>query len=160
MAEKSMVVTTEGYKKLKDELDYLKGEKRIEVRENLAVARSFGDLSENSEYDEARNEQTKVETRINELEELLKNITVIDESELERGKVNLGMTVKVYDEDMDEEVVYQMVGTNEVDPDANKISNVSPIGKALLGKKKGQIAEVEAPGGKFKLKILEVKKTQ
>ena len=158
MANKPMVLTAEGLKKMTDELDYLKNIKRVEVKEALAVARSFGDLSENSEYDEAKNEQAKVETRIGELEEILKNVVVINEDELSSDTVNMGMTVKVYDEEYDEEDEYNIVGTNEADPLKNNISDQSPIGMALIGKKVGEIANVEAPDGVIKLKILEIRK--
>ena len=158
MANKPMVLTAEGLKKMTDELDYLKNIKRVEVKEALAVARSFGDLSENSEYDEAKNEQAKVETRIGELEEILKNVVVINENELSDDTVNMGMTVRVYDEEYDEEDEYNIVGTNEADPLKNNISDQSPIGMALIGKKVGEIAEVDAPVGIIKLKILEIRK--
>ena len=158
MANKPMVLTAEGLKKMTDELDYLKNIKRVEVKEALAVARSFGDLSENSEYDEAKNEQAKVETRIGELEEILKNVVVINENELSDDTVNMGMTVKVYDEEYDEEDEYNIVGTNEADPLKNNISDQSPIGMALIGKKVGEVAEVDAPDGIIKLKILEIRK--
>lgn len=157
-ANKPMVLTAEGLKKMTDELDYLKNTKRVEVKENLAVARSFGDLSENSEYDEAKNEQAKVESRINELEEILKNVVVINESDLNSGIANVGMTVKVYDEEFDEEIEYNIVGSNEADPLKNNISDQSPIGMALIGKKVDEIAEVEAPSGIIKLKILDIKR--
>ena len=139
-----------------DELDYLKNTKRVEVKEQIAIARSFGDLSENSEYDEAKNEQAKVESRISELENILKNVVVISDDELSSGIINVGMNVKVYDEQFDEEVTYSIVGSNEVDPFNNLISDQSPIGNALIGKKVGDEAEVEAPSGIIKLKILEV----
>ena len=159
MANKPMVLTAEGLKIMTDELDYLKNVKRVEVKENIAIARSFGDLSENSEYDEAKNEQAKVETRINELEELLKNVVVVNEDELAHDVANVGMTVKVYDEEFDEEIEYNIVGTNEADPLKNNISDQSPIGMALIGKRVDEIAEVEAPAGIIKLKIIEIKKT-
>lgn len=158
MAGKPMVLTSEGLKKMTDELDYLKNKKRVEVKESLAVARSFGDLSENSEYDEAKNEQAKVETRIAELEEILKNVVVINENELTNDVVNVGTTVKVFDDEYGEEDEYNIVGTNEVDPLKNNISDQSPIGTALIGKKVGEIAEVEAPAGIIKLKVLEIRK--
>lgn len=158
MATKPMVLTAEGLKIMTDELDYLKNVKRVEVKEALAIARSFGDLSENSEYDEAKNEQAKVETRINELEEILKNVVVVNEDELESDVANMGMTVKVYDEEFDEELEYNIVGTNEADPLKNNISDQSPIGIALIGKRVGDVAEVEAPAGIIKLKILEIRK--
>lgn len=156
MAKKPMVLTAEGLKKMTDELDYLKNTKRVEVKEQIAIARSFGDLSENSEYDEAKNEQAKVESRISELENILKNVVVISDDELSSGIINVGMNVKVYDEQFDEEVTYSIVGSNEVDPFNNLISDQSPIGNALIGKKVGDEAEVEAPSGIIKLKILEV----
>lgn len=158
MANKPMVLTAEGLKKMTDELDYLKNTKRVEVKENLAIARSFGDLSENSEYDEAKNEQAKVESRINELEEILKNVVVVNESELSSGVANIGMTVKVYDEMFDEEIEYNIVGTNEVDPLKNNISDQSPIGMALIGKKVDETVEVNAPAGLIKMKILGITK--
>ena len=159
MSNKPLILTPEGHKLMTEELDYLKNVKRVEVKENIAIARSFGDLSENSEYDEAKNEQAKVETRINELEELLKNVVVVNEDELAHDVANVGMTVKVYDEEFDEEIEYNIVGTNEADPLKNNISDQSPIGMALIGKKVDEIAEVEAPAGIIKLKIIEINKT-
>ena len=135
MANKPLVLTPEGLKMMTEELEYLKNVRRVEVKEQIAIARSFGDLSENSEYDEAKNEQAKVESRIQELEQLLKNVVVVSEEDLNSGVVNLGTTVRVYDEEFDEEIEYNIVGTNEVDPLKNNISDQSPIGSALLGKK-------------------------
>ncbi len=159
MANKPMVLTAEGLKIMTDELEYLKNVKRPEVKEAIATARSFGDLSENSEYDEAKNEQAKVESRIQELEEILKNVVVVNEDDLATDVVNLGMTVTVYDEEFDEEVRYNIVGTNEADPLKNNISDQSPIGMALIGKKVDDYADVEAPVGVMKLKILKIEKT-
>ena len=156
MANKPLVLTPEGLKMMTEELEYLKNVRRVEVKEQIAIARSFGDLSENSEYDEAKNEQAKVESRIQELEQLLKNVVVVSEEDLNAGVANLGMTVKVYDEEFDEEIEYNIVGTNEVDPLKNNISDQSPIGMALLGKKAGEVAEVETPAGLIKLKILDI----
>lgn len=158
MANKPLVLTPEGLKIMTEELDYLKNVKRVEVKEQIAIARSFGDLSENSEYDEAKNEQAKVESRIQELEQLLKNVVVVNEEDLNSGIANVGTTVRVYDEEFDEEIEYNIVGTNEVDPLKNNISDQSPIGSALIGKKVDDIAEVEAPAGIVKLKILEIRK--
>ncbi len=158
MANKPLVLTPEGLKIMTEELEYLKNVRRVEVKEQLAIARSFGDLSENSEYDEAKNEQAKVETRINELEQLLKNVVLVNEEDLNSGIANVGTTVKVYDEEFDEEIEYNIVGTNEVDPLKNNISDQSPIGIALIGKKVGDIAEVEAPAGIIKLKIVDIRK--
>lgn len=158
MANKPLVLTPEGLKIMTEELDYLKNVKRVEVKEQIAVARSFGDLSENSEYDEAKNEQAKVETRIQELEQLLKNVVVISEEDLNKGIANVGTTVKVYDEEFDEEIEYNIVGTNEADPLKNNISDQSPIGMALIGKKVDDVVEVEVPSGIIKLKVLEIRK--
>ncbi len=148
--------TPEGYKALVDELNYLKNTKRQEVKEDIAVARSFGDLSENAEYDEARNEQAKVEARITELEEMIENAEVVDESAIDLESVHLGSLVKVRDMGKKTEREYSIVGSNEVDPLEGKISDQSPIGKALLGMKKGDIVNVEVPVGEIKLKILSV----
>ncbi len=153
---KQMLYTQEGYQALVDELEYLKGTKRQQVKEDIATARSFGDLSENSEYDEARNEQAKVEGRITELEALILNAVIVDESKIDTSIVNMGSTVKVYDEEFDETTEYSIVGSNEVDPLANKISDMSPMGKALIGKRAGDEVAVEAPGGIIKLKVVEV----
>ena len=153
---KQMLYTKEGYQALVDELEYLKGTKRQQVKEDIATARSFGDLSENSEYDEARNEQAKVEARITELEALILNAVIVDESKIDTSIVNMGSTVKVYDIEFDETEEYSIVGSNEVDALANKISDMSPMGKALIGKKAGDEVTVEAPGGLIKLRIVEV----
>ena len=158
MANKPLILTPEGLKIMTEELEYLKNVKRVEVKEQITIARSFGDLSENSEYDEAKNEQAKVESRINELEQLLKNVVLVNEEDLNSGIANVGTTVRVYDEEFDEEIEYNIVGTNEVDPLKNNISDQSPIGMALIGKKVDDIAEVEAPSGSIKLKILEIRK--
>ena len=148
--------TEEGYKKLVDELEYLKGPKMKEVKEALAAARELGDLSENSEYDEAKNEQTKVVTRIQDIEELLLHAVVINETEVDTNLVHLGSTVKLLDFDLDEEIEYSIVGTNEVDALAGKISDQSPIGSALLGSRKGETVTVETPNGDLKFKVLDV----
>ena len=151
-----MLYTKEGYQALVDELEYLKGTKRQQVKEDIATARSFGDLSENSEYDEARNEQAKVEARITELEELILNAVIVDESKIDTSIVNMGSVVKVYDVEFDETDEYSIVGSNEVDALANKISDMSPIGKALIGKKAGDEVSVETPGGLIHLRVVEV----
>ena len=153
---KQMLYTQEGYQTLVDELEYLKGTKRQQVKEDIAVARSFGDLSENAEYDEARNEQAKVEARIKELEELVLGAVIVDESKIDTSIVNVGSVVKVYDVEFDEEDEYNIVGSNEADPLQNRISDMSPIGKALIGKKAGDEVTVEAPGGLIHLRVLEV----
>lgn len=155
---KQLTVTEEGLKKLQDELEYLKTTKRKEVVEAIRVALSFGDLSENSEYDEAKNEQAKTEARISELEEELKHVKVISDSEVSTDAVNVGNIVTVYDEDFEEEVVYTLVGSTEADPMNNKISDQSPIGSALMGHKTGDIVTVTTPGGDVKMKILNIAK--
>ena len=154
---KKIVVTESGLKALEDELLQLKTVRRKEVSDKIRVARSYGDLSENSEYDEAKNEQAIVEARIADLEVMLKNAVILDEEELGTDAVSLGATVKVYDEEFQEEVEFSVVGSTEADPDINKISDESPIGKALLGKKVGEIAEAQLPGGDVaKFKILSI----
>ena len=155
---KQLLVTEEGLTKLETELEYLKTIKRKEVVETIKTALSFGDLSENSEYDEAKNEQAKVEVRIMEIEELLKNIKVIDESEVNTDVVSVGSKVTVLDLNTDREMVYSIVGSTEADPFKMKISDESPIGKALIGIGKDNVVEYETQRGKFSLKILEISK--
>lgn len=153
---KKYVMTYEGIKKLEDELDYLKTTRRKEVTEKIKVALSFGDLSENSEYDEAKNDQAFLEGRIIQLENMLKNASIVDESDIPKDKVNVGSLVKVKDYEFDEEVNFLIVGSAEADPLENKISNESPIGSALIGKKVGEIVEVQVPDGINKFEILEI----
>ena len=159
MAKKQMY-TQQGYQELVDELHYLKHEKREKIKSDIALARSFGDLSENSEYDEARNEQAKNEARIKELEELLENAVILDESSIDTSVVSLGSTVKVLNTDIDAEFTYDLVGSNESNPMEGKISDQSPIGAALMGKKAGDKVEVTTPGGLIHLSIVEVSRTQ
>ena len=156
MANTKQRYTQQGYDLLVNELNYLKNEKREQVKEAIAVARSFGDLSENSEYDEARNEQAKVEARIAELEVLIENAEIVDESNLDTSVVNIGSIVKVMDTDANEEIEYHIVGSNETNPFENKISVESPVGTALNGKKAGDKVEVLAPRGSIVLEILSV----
>ena len=146
---KKFVMTYEGVKKLEDELEFLKSVKRKEITEKIKVALGYGDLSENSEYDEAKNEQAFTEGRIIQLENMLKNAVVVDESEIPTDKVAVGTIVKVKDYEFDEEVEYSLVGSAEADPMNYKISNESPVGAALLGKKVGELVEVLVPGGTF-----------
>ena len=155
---KEIIVTEEVLKKLEDELHYLKTVKRKEVVEAIRVALGFGDLSENSEYDEAKDEQAKTEARIEELEETLKNVKLVTESDVKTEKVNVGNKVKVFNEKYNEECEYIIVGSTEADPIKNKISDQSPIGLALVGLKVGQTAKVETPRGAMKLKVLEITK--
>ena len=153
---KQMLYTQEGYDLLVKELNYLKGEKREEIKEAIALARSFGDLSENAEYDEARNEQAKTEARIAELESLIENAVIVDESSIDTSVVNIGSTVLVYDIDEQEEIEYNIVGSIEADPFAKKISDQSPMGRAVVGNKAGTTVTVEVPGGTIHLEIRKV----
>jgi len=156
--KQQIVVTDEGLKKLTEELDYLKNIKRKEVVESIRTALSFGDLSENSEYDEAKNEQAKVEAQINELEETLKRIKVISDDDISTDVVSVGAKIKVFDIEYDEELEYTIVGSTEADPMGNKISDQSPIGSALLGAKVGETVTAETPGGELKLTIISISK--
>ena len=155
---KAVLLTQEGYDKLEKELDYLRTEKRAEVAERIKIALGFGDLSENSEYDEAKNAQAENEVRIAELENKLRHAKIIDEKEIDTVTVQIGNTVKVLDVEFDEEIEYTIVGSTEVNLAENKISNESPLGEALLGAKKKQTVEVNAPAGVMKYKILNITK--
>ena len=156
--QQEVILTQEGYDKLEEELNYLKTEKRTEIAERIKVARGFGDLSENAEYDEAKSAQAENETQIAELEIKLRNAKVIDSKEIDTKTVQIGNLVKLHDEEFDEDIEYTIVGSTEVNLDENKISNESPIGKALLGRKKGEVVDVDAPDGVIKFKILAIKK--
>ncbi len=158
MFNKEVVLTYAGLKKLEQELDHLKSVKRREIAERIKQALTFGDISENSEYDEAKNEQAQVEGRICLLEAMLKNAKLIDEDEVTTEKVSLGAKVRLKDFDMNEEVEYSIVGSAETDPGKARISNESPVGKALIGMKKGDIIEVVAPDGIIKYQILNIAK--
>lgn len=158
MEEKEVILTKEGFEKLEQELNYLKTEKRTEVAERIKVALGFGDLSENSEYDEAKSAQAENENKIAELENKIRNAKIIDEKEIDTKTVQIGNTILLHDEEFDEEVEYTIVGSTEVNLAENKISNESPIGSALLGRKKGETVEVDAPSGIIKFKILSIKK--
>ena len=147
---KKNIMTYEGIKKLEEELEYL--------TEKIKVALGYGDLSENSEYDEAKNDQAFNEGRIIQLENMLKNAVVVDESEIPTDKVSVGSIVKVMDYEFDEEVEYTIVGSAEADPMNFKISNESPVGSALLGKKVGDVVEVTVPSGVSKFEILEIRR--
>ena len=155
---KTTKLTAEGLKELQAELETLKTNGRAEIAEKIKIARGYGDLSENSEYDEAKNEQAKIEARIVEIEAMLKNCEIIGEVKGKPKTVSLGVKVKVYDAEFEEENEYQVVGSNEADPRNGKISDESPVGKALMGKKVGDEVTVEAPAGEIKLKILELSK--
>ena len=156
--EKEVLLTQEGYDNLEKELEYLTTEKRAEIAERIKIALGFGDLSENSEYDEAKNAQAANETKIAELENKLRYAKIIDESEIDTKTVQVGNIVKVLDMEFNEEVSYTIVGSTEVDLSQNKISNESPIGAALMGAKKGQIVDVQAPAGVMQYKIISITK--
>lgn len=158
MEEKDVILTQEGFDRLEKELEYLRTEKRAEIADRIKVALGFGDLSENSEYDEAKNAQAENEVRIAELENKLRHAKIIDEKEIDTETVQIGNTVKVLDMEFDEKIEYTIVGSTEVDLAQNKISNESPLGEALLGAKKNKVVEVNAPAGIMKYKILSIKK--
>ena len=158
MEEKEVILTQEGYDNLEKELDYLKTEERASIAERIRVALGFGDLSENSEYDEAKNAQAENEIKIAELENKLRYAKIIDESEIDTKTVQIGNKVKIKDLEFDEDLEYTIVGSTEVDLANNKISNESPIGAALLGAKKNQTVEANTPGGIVKFKVLAITK--
>lgn len=155
---KTIKITDDGLKKLQQELETLKTEGRADIAEKIKVARGYGDLSENSEYDEAKNEQAKLEARIVEIEAMLKNVEIIEDIKGKAKTVVIGVKVKVLDVEYGDEDEYRVVGSTEADSLQGKISDESPMGKALLGKKIGDEVTVEAPGGEFKVKILEISK--
>jgi transcription elongation factor GreA len=154
---KEVILTPEGYEKLKQEIEYLSTEKRREVAERIRVAREFGDIAENAEYDDAKNEQALLEHRIATLEERLRDARVISKKDVPKDVVSVGSHVKLRDLDAKRTVEYDIVGSAEADPARNKLSNESPVGKAIIGHKKGDTVEVAAPRGSLKFKILEVK---
>ena len=155
---KAVLLTQEGYDKLEKELDYLRTEKRAEVAERIKIALGFGDLSENSEYDEAKTAQAENEAKIADLENKVRYAKIIDESEIDTKTVQVGNVVKVLDMEYEEEETYTIVGSTEVDLSQNKISNESPIGSALLGAKKNEVVDVNAPAGILKYKVLSITK--
>lgn len=155
---KQILLTDEGLRKLEDELEELKTVKRKEISEKIKVALSFGDLSENSEYDEAKNEQAFVEARIAQLEAMLKNAKVLDETELTTDTVNVGSKVVVWDKEFEEEVTYNIVGSTEADPAQGRISDESPIGKALISHKIGDVIDIDVPDGTITFEIREISK--
>ena len=156
MARESLL-TPEGYEKLKTEIEHLRTEKRREVAERIKEAREFGDITENAEYDHAKNEQAMLEARIAQLEEKLRNATVIDEKQIEAGVVSIGSKVHVKDQKSGQSVAYHIVGSAEADPAENKLSNESPVGSALMGRKRGDVVSVSVPRGPArKLKITKI----
>ena len=156
MAEKRVFVTVEGLRKLENELEELKTVGRKEVADKIKVALSFGDISENSEYDEAKNEQAQLEERIAKIEGMLRNAKIIDDSEIRTDVITVGSKVIVKDLEYDEEMEYTIVGSAEADPFKGKISNESPVGSSLIGRKKGEIAEVEVPDGIIKYEVVSI----
>jgi len=155
---KEVLLTKEGHQKIEDELEFLKAVRRKEVSERIKIAISFGDISENSEYDEAKNEQAQLEERILKLENMLTKAVIIDESKIDLSVVTIGSVVKVNDVEFDEEVEYTIVGSAEADPYEFRISNESPVGRALLGRKVGDKVDVQVPDGIAKFEILEIKR--
>ncbi|MDR0913701.1 MAG: transcription elongation factor GreA [Oscillospiraceae bacterium] len=156
MATKQFMLTLEGKNQLEEELDFLKGEKRKEIAEKIKVARSYGDLSENSEYDDAKNEQAILEARIVTIESTLKNAVLIKENETNQSIIHVGSTIKVEYLAQNKQVTYRIVGSNETDPSAGRISDESPIGAALIGHQPGDVIEVEVPNGSVAIKVLEI----
>jgi transcription elongation factor GreA len=154
---KDVILTQEGFKKLTQEIEFLSTEKRREVADRIRVAREFGDIAENAEYDDAKNEQALLEHRIATLEERLRNARVIEKKDIAKDVVSVGSKVRLRDLDAKQTVEYRIVGSAEADPAENKLSNESPVGKAIIGKKKGETVEVSAPRGAMKFKILEIK---
>ena len=154
---KEVILTKEGYRKLKEEIEYLSTEKRREVADRIKTAREFGDISENAEYDDAKNEQAMLEARIAKLEERLAAARVIEKREILKDVVSVGAKVRLRDVDAKQTIEYRIVGSAEADPAEHKLSNESPVGKAILGKKKGETVEVKTPRGSLKYKILEIK---
>ena len=158
MMEKKIRLTDEGLKKLKDELENLKTKGRADIAEKIKIARGYGDLSENSEYDEAKNEQAKIEARIVEIEAMLKNVDIISDVKGKSKTVILGSKVKILDVEFEEECEYRIVGSAEADPAEGLISDESPVGKALLGHKVGDTVFAEAPAGEIEFKIVAISK--
>ena len=156
MAERQFFVTEEGLQALEKELEYLKTVRRKEVAEKIKVALSFGDLSENSEYDEAKNEQAVVEARIKKLEDQLKHVKIIERDQISTDVVSVGSRVKILDMDYDEEMVYTIASSVESHNDLESISDESPVGKGLIGHKVGDVVEIHAPAAVLKLRILEI----
>ena len=155
---KQVLLTEDGLKALEEELEELKTVRRREIAEKIKVALSFGDLSENSEYDEAKNDQAMVEARIASIENMLKNVKIIDEQELSTDIINVGAKVRLYDVEFDETCESRIVGSNEANPDIGRISDESPVGAALLGHKVGERVEIETPGGNVAFDVLEISK--
>src|SRR5947207_11102792 len=154
---KACFLTPQGYKKLQEEIEYLSNDKRREVADRIRIAREFGDIAENAEYDDAKNEQALLEHRIALLEERLRSARVITKGEVKKDEVSIGSKVKLKDMETNKSVEYRIVGSAEANPAESKLSNESPVGKAILGHKKGEVVEVAAPRGALKFKILDIK---
>jgi len=154
---KEVILTPEGYKKLQQEIEYLSNDKRREVADRIRIAREFGDISENAEYDDAKNEQAMLEARIAKLEERLAHARVIEKREISKDVVSVGSTVRLRDVDAKQTVEYRIVGSAEANPAELKLSNESPVGKAIMGHKKGDVVEAPTPRGAKKFKIMDVK---
>jgi transcription elongation factor GreA len=154
---KEVILTADGYKKLQQEIDHLRNDKRREVAERIRVAREFGDIAENAEYDDAKNEQAMLEHKIAQLEERLLSARVITKKEISKDAVSVGSHVRLRDMQANKTFEYHIVGSAEANPAQNKLSNESPVGKAIIGHKKGDVVEVSAPRGSLKFKILEIK---
>jgi transcription elongation factor GreA len=157
IAVKEIILTPEGYEKLRQEIEYLSHDKRREVADRIRIAREFGDIAENAEYDDAKNEQALLEHRIATLEERLRSARVLEKGDVKKDEVSVGSTVKLKDMETNKTVEYRIVGSAEANPAELKLSNESPVGKAILGKKKGEVVEVAAPRGSLKFKILDIK---
>jgi transcription elongation factor GreA len=154
---KEVILTPEGFERLKEEIEYLSNQKRREVADRIRIAREFGDIAENAEYDDAKNEQALLEARIAKLEERIRDARVIDAEEITADVVSIGSTVRLRDVDAKQTVEYHIVGSAEANPAELKLSNESPVGKAIIGKKKGETVEVATPRGSLKYKILDIK---
>ena len=158
MSEKKNILTYEGLKKLEDEIQDLKVNKRREVAQKIKEAREQGDLSENAEYDAEKDEQRDIEARIEEIEKILKNAEVVTDEEIDLDKINVGCIVKVLDMEYEDEIDFKIVGSTEANSLENKISNESPVGRELIGKKKNDIINVETPNGVASYKVLDIKR--
>lgn len=156
MTNEQVILTKDGLKEKQEKLDFLKTVKRGQISEQIKEARAFGDLSENAEYDEAKNEQARVETEIAQLEKLLRNAIVVEDNEIDLTTVGIGTTVRILDMEFNEEEVYSIVGSAEADADKKRISNESPVGAALIGKKVGDLADVATPGGIATFKVVDI----
>ena len=159
MEEKKTILTYAGLKALEDELENLRVVKRKEVAGKIKEAREQGDLSENAEYDAAKDEQRDIEARIDELEKILKNVEVVVEEELDLEKINVGCTILVHDDEYDEEIEFKIVGSTEANSLQGKISNESPVGQALIGKKVGDVVDVETPAGNIRYTVLKIERS-